>query len=93
MNCLACDFTKSKEKYIVNGINVETNEKMQFQLPKFVVIKILESMSETKKLTFTEKIIRFISKVLRQKIKEKEITITFDSKTFKLDINEFFVNF
>ena len=89
MNCLACDFSKPKEKYIVNGTNVETNEKVQFQLPRFVVIKILETATKTKKLTFAEKIIRFISKVLRQKIKEKEITITFDSKTFKLDINDF----
>lgn len=61
MNCPICEITKPKEKFIINGINTETNENVQFHLPKSIVLKIKE-FSEQKQRKIMHKF-RAIHKV------------------------------
>ena len=72
MDCPVCEKSKPNERFILNGTDIKTNEVVQFHLPRSIVLKIKEFSEQSERL-------------FGQLPKEKMLTITFDSKTYKIN--------
>ena len=73
---------KPKNKFIVNGYDLATNEPVQFHLPEHLMIKIREQMLQ--KPTIFQKIILWIMKLCKQEM-NKSLTISFNKKTYRIE--------
>lgn len=88
MDCLVCKITRPNERFILQGIDLKTNETVQFHLPRSIVLKIKEFSEKQQKLTLIKKICLWVMKLFGQLPKEKMLTITFNSKTYKVNFFE-----
>jgi len=83
---VCCDFNNSKEKIICNGIDLQTKEVVQFQLPKSIINKLQNAINQ--KPSIFQKLIMLFEKLFGQPPRRKVITITANNKSYELKTDE-----
>lgn len=77
----SCCTKMAEKKIILNGLDLQTNEMVQFRLPASIVVKIQELMN--KPTTKFQKFILWIEKLFGQ-TRHKVVTITANGKTYEV---------